>query len=1011
MKKMNIKFSIIFVLVMIISCLFACTSNEYIVKYFNEIPDGTYVESKIEKLLTNDTIVNFEPAEKDHYNVNLYKSKLTGDFSTGAPVVIEVYYDAERYNVTFDIGNLELVSGNLKQTVFYGEDAIAPEVKNTDKAKFSNWDVSFENVESDIVVKAICDTKTEVEVYHKLENIDGSFITIKDKTVPADAALGEFTYTPEDIDHFTCNIEESDLTCNLSLSEKNSVTVVYYRNVYTVKFDIGDLELVSGSLEQKVKSGDNAIAPVVNNNDKAKFVKWDIKFENVKGDLLVKAVCDTKAEVEVYHKLENLDGTFTTVKETTLTKDATQLTFTYTPKAVEHYSFKTEESELTCNLSVNKTNSVTVVYYRNTYTVKFNIGELELVNGELEQKVKYGASATAPEVKDTNKCSFTSWDVEYNEISSDITVNAILKTDALVKLEIYKENLNGDYDKQEQELFASTLNNNYTYQAQTINNYNLNNEKSNLTIIPDMLNVKVITVYYDLVRFSVTFEIGDLSHIGGGDLKQSIPYGGSAIEPLVSGVRTSEFKSWNKQFNNITSDTEIKAICTSDSKVTITPYFENLSGGYTQGEKTTITVSALPETYTYEPVPVAGYVVNTTLGNNTCPLYAGKEENINIYFDLKKYTVTFVFDDLTLVSGDTVQTVRHGGAAIAPVLENTTTVIFNKWDKEFDSVTSDLIITAVCDVYTPVASRADLECIALDMSGNYILAADINLSSALWTPLEKPFAGKFLGNGYTISGLRFSGQNQTGLFNLNKGVIDGLTLKDCSMEYSVSNATNWGLAGSFIAYNNSGVIKNCRVIGSNSFNFSYYTSQSIGCYSDGAFTHYNWANTFKAGAISCYNNGTIENCSLEGSLNFSMHTDLYYKFNTWLYTNVGSGSFTITSNGVFGGYCAENNGLIEKCTSSANIKSYNSSKSVSETSGSGRNDAYSNTKVTFGTITALNNKDINGCRTLVATIDTSSRSTNCEEAHAYISVTSDSSIKGLVGQNYGSITSSVATTS
>ena len=88
------------------------------------------------------------------------------------------------------------------------------------------------------------------------------------------------------------------------------------------------------------------------------------------------------------------------------------------------------------------------------------------------------------------------------------------------------------------------------------------------------------------------------------------------------------------------------------------------------------------------------------------------------------------------------------------------------------------------------------------------------------------------------------------------------------------------------------------------------------------------------------------------------------------------------------------------------------SKSVSETGGSGRNDVYAYTNVTFGTIAAINNDTIDRCETLVGVLDSSSVSTNCSEAHARNNVTTDSAqYKTLVGENKGSITASVATTS
>ena len=1011
MKKKIFSCFLVLIILSVFCLLTGCASYQYTVKYFREIPDGTYVEYKIDKFSTDKEVLNYEPEEIEHYDVNYNKSKLTGDLTSDVPVVIEVYYDAKRYTVKFEIGELELVSGELTQKIFYGEDAVAPVVKDSKKGKFVSWDCEFTNVSSDLVVKAQCDTNANVTIYHKFENLDGTYTTKEYQKLVVDASKGSYSFTPSEIKHYVINTSKSELSCEINVGESKEITVCYDRKEYTVKFELNGLDLQSGSLEQKVKYGDKAIAPVTSNNSKSEFVSWDKDFSNIEADITIKAVVNNEAKVNVITYKEDINGEYKKEKEETILVSTTNDTYKYEVESVSYFLFNEEKSTLTVTPNILKTETIIIYYDREVYKVEFNLNGLDLVSGDLVQNVKYGASAVAPVTKDNEKCRFVNWDSKIDEINGNITINAIVTTDAEVKVIVYKENINGEYIiDSETSINVDTKKGDYTYSASSIEHYTINENKSVLKVTPSLTKVKSILVYYDLTRYTVKFNIAGLNHIGGGALEQTVPYGGKAVAPEVSGTRTSVFLNWNKTFENITSDTTIEAVCSSDSTVNITSYYENITGGYSMGETKQITVSALPETYTYTPVVENNYDVNKSLSSTSCSLYAGKEQTISIYYDLKRYTVTFKFEKLNLVSGDITQIIPHGGSAIAPVLENTETVIFSRWDVDFSNVTSNLTVNAVLDVYNPIASRSDLECIALDLSANYILTEDINLSSGVWTPLGT-FTGKFLGNGHTITGLTFSGQNETGIFTTNKGVIDGLILKDCSASFSIHNGNGWGVSNAFVANKNEGTIKNCRVIGSNSFTYTSSISYEIGCYSESAFIHYNWSNTFRAGAYASYNYGIIENCSIEGALNFTVKADLYYKFNTWLYTHVGSGSFTITSYGVFGGFAAENYGNIEKCMSNANIKSTSISKAVSETSGSGRNDVYSYTNATVGSVAGKNNNVINGCRTLVANLEYGSKSTNCSEAHANNSVTTDSSIKGLVGTNSGTITSSVATTS
>ena len=70
----------------------------------------------------------------------------------------------------------------------------------------------------------------------------------------------------------------------------------------------------------------------------------------------------------------------------------------------------------------------------------------------------------------------------------------------------------------------------------------------------------------------------------------------------------------------------------------------------------------------------------------------------------------------------------------------------------------------------PISNRAELENIKNDLSGNYHLTADINLSGTEWEPIgdsANPFIGIFDGQGYAINNLYIlasSNRNTAGLF-------------------------------------------------------------------------------------------------------------------------------------------------------------------------------------------------------------------------------------------------------
>ncbi len=120
--------------------------------------------------------------------------------------------------------------------------------------------------------------------------------------------------------------------------------------------------------------------------------------------------------------------------------------------------------------------------------------------------------------------------------------------------------------------------------------------------------------------------------------------------------------------------------------------------------------------------------------------------------------------------------------------------------------------------YTLIDSETDFRAIANDLSGKYLLTADIDFAG---TPLDPfgTFNGILLGNGHTLKNLKIDWtENQTtltvGLFGTNKGTIDGLRLQDPVVKVSPTFATqNITTYAGTVAGINAGTITDCRVEG------------------------------------------------------------------------------------------------------------------------------------------------------------------------------------------------------
>src|SRR6516225_2330720 len=116
---------------------------------------------------------------------------------------------------------------------------------------------------------------------------------------------------------------------------------------------------------------------------------------------------------------------------------------------------------------------------------------------------------------------------------------------------------------------------------------------------------------------------------------------------------------------------------------------------------------------------------------------------------------------------------------------------------------------------TPIIinNAADLENINNNLSGNYVLGGNIDLSGVNFTPigsLVNPFTGTFNGNGYTISNLSINlpSTSHVGLFGWvgQTGNVHSLRLSNVSV---IGNGDVGGLAGGV-----EGVIAECSVSGS-----------------------------------------------------------------------------------------------------------------------------------------------------------------------------------------------------
>ena len=139
---------------------------------------------------------------------------------------------------------------------------------------------------------------------------------------------------------------------------------------------------------------------------------------------------------------------------------------------------------------------------------------------------------------------------------------------------------------------------------------------------------------------------------------------------------------------------------------------------------------------------------------------------------------------------------------------------------------------ATCKVftnYTEIANRTQLEAIATNASGKYVIVQDIDLQNIDWTPLNITFSGRLDGNGHKISNLKLKGikqdgpyyRNRFGLFcHIGNAVIQNILFDGVTLNIpTVLERVRYGTICASTTYSNN-TIQNIGIINAD-FNIGY----------------------------------------------------------------------------------------------------------------------------------------------------------------------------------------------
>lgn len=203
------------------------------------------------------------------------------------------------------------------------------------------------------------------------------------------------------------------LTKDSKVKNGDTVYVKWTINKYTVTFMDGENVLATFT---NVPHGSAVTAPEVPEKDGRTFKEWDKDFSKVTSDLTINAVYDVKTFTVTFKDGEKVLETQTVEYEAAATApDTARLS---PPEGMHFAKWDKDFSKVTEDIEVS------AVYELNVYTVTFKNGETTIKVVE----VKHGDPATPPNVFDTATKKFVGWDKSFDNVTSDLIVNAKFET-------------------------------------------------------------------------------------------------------------------------------------------------------------------------------------------------------------------------------------------------------------------------------------------------------------------------------------------------------------------------------------------------------------------------------------------------------------------------------------------------------------------------------------------------------------------------------------------------------
>ena len=624
-------------------------------------------ELKTEKVEHGGSATAPEAPAVEHYTFIGWEPADFGDIT--ADMTVKAVYEIDMFTVTFrGLGEKTLST----QSVPYGGAAQAPANVEEEGYTFLGWDKTFDVITEDLVVTALYESNTKTYkltlekegegkiffgIYNALGDLQESEATEKTYDLPEGSQFLAIAKPAEGWQFSRwADGETKDqraVTMNADITLKAVFTGIPVAKTFTVTFVDWDDTVIK---TETVSEGGAANAPDDPVREGYTFIGWDGFFNEVNADITLKA----EYEINYYNvTFKNWDGTVVfsqavawgTGADTPKSPYREGYTFTGWDK---DYSVVKEDMVITAQFEIVK---YTVVFYGK--------GGDELSR----QSVDWKGAAVAPEAPAVEGYTFKGWDTDFSQVTTDLIVNAEYEVNTYtVRFYDHEGNLLTTQTVNWNEKAVEPLLPDWAGHSFTAWSVEFDHVKSDLDIKP----------IYDVNTYKVTF----IGFDGETALKtENVVYGEKATAPEAPEVEGYTFKGWDADFNEVTADITIKA------QYEINTYTVR----FYDREDNVISTQTVEWNEAAKEPELEAWEGHLFKGWSAAFDHVKSNLDIKPVYEVRTYTVTFIGFDGKKLGEQAVYWNEAAGGITAPEVEGYT---FTGWDKDFEHVTSDMIVTA-----------------------------------------------------------------------------------------------------------------------------------------------------------------------------------------------------------------------------------------------------------------------------------------------------------------------------